>query len=520
MISPAPPPHAVHPPLPLRTMYTSGSTLDVRNPQPAAEPPSDASIPTLLGGRYRLFAPIASGGMGHVYSANDEQLGIVVAVKVLQPERATAAMRARMVQEARAAAAIRHPNIVRVYAVDHVESTTYLVMELLRGATLEAHLQEQPDQRLPWRDAIRLLLPTMDAVQAIHDRGYVHRDIKPANLMVLAPDGRCEGAVVIDLGIARREPDMRTAHAPPTTEAGLVLGTPAYMPPEQANAQPLDVRADVYAMAVTLYRALVGRPPFMGDDRAGLLVHQLYTPPPPIDRVAPTARIPRAVADIVGRALAKDPDERPPTMRAFAEQLRRVVGPERTAPAWRHLGPLCVCLAGGVLLGAELAPRDPHAAAPPCAADPTIPATAAKPSTARDTTAAVVPASIAELSASRTPAASRVDPPAPAIVAPSTPPPARPTAVPDPRAALRRVQQQLAGLRLDHCVRGLAGAEVRVPVRISFTVDRPTIEILDRSAMVAARCVDDALAALVLPAAPAGAAVEHTFALHPTSHGT
>lgn len=445
--------------------------------------------------------------MADVYSADDLQLGGVVAVKILRPDLASAEMRLRMVQEARAAVAIGHPNIVRVFAVDAVETTVYLVMELLRGATLEQHLVEQPDGRLPWRAAFELLLPAMDALHAAHQRGFVHRDVKPTNLFVPAAGGRCEGAIVLDLGIARRDPELRTEHSPPLTEVGRVLGTPAYMSPEQADGGALDARSDVYSMAVTLYRAIVGRPPFVAKSgREQLLVMHLFEAAPTMRRMAPTARIPRAAAEAIHRALAKDPGDRPQSMREFASELRRVVGASRGSG--RAVNRLAAAGVFGVLFGgvggAWLSARASPPGASPALAEPIAPATLVEAAPARP--------SILEPAAPVLRAAPE-DVPAAARSAPSR----RRKAVDEVRGFLARQDP-----RMTRCAGGVGSEPLAVSVRVEFShADQPpTILAEPHEAMFAAACVARELRALEFPRAPAGTRVRHVFTLVPAGGAT
>jgi serine/threonine protein kinase len=213
-----------------------------------------------VAGRYKIHALIGGGGMADVYKATDERLAIDVAVKLLRPCIASDDLRARMIQEARAAAGIRHPNLVHVSDAGSFDATAFIVMALLVGEDLEHYLRERPDPRLPWDAALPLLIPAMEALHAIHERGYVHRDIKPANILVTcAPDHPT--AVVIDLGLVKPDRALRTVDSPSTTAAGLLLCTPSYASPEQALGLPVDRRSDIYSLAMTLYRVLAGRLP-------------------------------------------------------------------------------------------------------------------------------------------------------------------------------------------------------------------------------------------------------------------
>ena len=221
-------------------------------------------IGRVIAGRYTVLKHIGGGGMADVYRATDEQLGIQVAIKLLKPRMASDELRARMVQEAQAAAQIRHSNVVRVFGTGALDSTAFIVMELLEGPNLEQYLQEYRAGRMPVREAIELLLPAIEALHEIHAQGYIHRDIKTGNILVTREPGRPPAAVVIDLGLVKPDRALRNAASPPTTEIGRLLCTPGYTSPEQAAGNPVDRRSDVYSMAVTLYRVLAGRLPFQG----------------------------------------------------------------------------------------------------------------------------------------------------------------------------------------------------------------------------------------------------------------
>jgi eukaryotic-like serine/threonine-protein kinase len=242
----------------LRPAWTGLVDVDDLDTEQGATAEDDL-IGTTIAGRYIIQARLG-GGMADVYRARDEELGIDVAVKLLRPEMATGEMRARMVQEARAAAQVRHGNLVRVFGTGKTAHSAYIAMELLDGPNLEDYLRERPGQRLPWNEALELLLPALEALHAVHERGHVHRDIKPGNILVAREPGCSPRAVVIDLGLVKPDRTLRDDAGPPTTEVGRVLCTPGYASPEQAAQLPVDRRSDVYSMAITLYRVLAGRP--------------------------------------------------------------------------------------------------------------------------------------------------------------------------------------------------------------------------------------------------------------------
>ena len=293
-------------------------------------------IGRVIAGRYTIREPIGAGGMADVFRATDEQLGVDVAIKLLKPRMASDELRARMVQEARAAAQVRHDNLVRVFGTGKLDSTAYIVMELLTGPNLEQYLREYRDQRIPWREALDLLLPALEALHAVHDRGYVHRDIKTGNILVTRESGRPPSAIVIDLGLVKADRGLRDAASPPTTEVGRLLCTPGYTSPEQAAGNPVDRRSDVYSMGVTLYRVLAGRLPFheaRGQPMLFVLTKHIYSEPTLLAEAGAGADIAPAVAAIVESALRKNPNDRPQSMLAFAESLRAAAASVGAAPS-------------------------------------------------------------------------------------------------------------------------------------------------------------------------------------------
>jgi len=316
------------------------------------ETAEDDLIGTTIGGRYTIQAHLGGGGMADIYRARDEELGIDVAIKMLKPELATGEMRARMVQEARAAAQVRHPNLVRVFGTGKTVHSAYIAMELLDGPNLEDDLRGRPGQRLPWNEALELLLPALEALHAIHERGYVHRDIKPGNILVAQEPGCPPRAVVIDLGLVKPDRALRDVAGPPPTEVGRVLCTPGYASPEQAAQLPVDRRSDVYSMAITLYRVLAGRPPFHNARGKPIYVwfhHHVNVDPTLLADAAGDADIPPAIIRVIESGLAKDPADRPQTMLAFAEALQAAAacspGPYRNPFAsWPYAIMIAQCL--------------------------------------------------------------------------------------------------------------------------------------------------------------------------------
>jgi serine/threonine protein kinase len=224
-------------------------------------------------GGHRIEMRIGAGGMGEVYRAFDPQLSRPVAIKVLPAAGFfDAAARQRLVREAQAAASLNHPNICTIYEVGQVDDETFIVMELVEGRGLDTLI---PATGLPVdvvRDYARQLA---DAVAHAHERGIVHRDLKPANVKI-NPDGLLK---VLDFGLAKRSAEIAADASTNLTQPGTVLGTAAYMSPEQAEGRELDKRTDIWSYGVVLYELLTGRVPFSGDSFAAVAAAVLRTEP-------------------------------------------------------------------------------------------------------------------------------------------------------------------------------------------------------------------------------------------------
>ncbi|UQU66037.1 serine/threonine protein kinase [Couchioplanes caeruleus] len=290
----------------------------------------------MLGGRYTLLDVLGRGGMAVVWRARDEVLGRLVAVKLLAGRYAgDAQSRARIRDEARAAAALSHPHIAQIYdygeAFDGGRLTPYVVMELVHGITLQQRVR---DGRLEPREICTIGGQVAAALAAAHADGLVHRDVKPGNVMV-TPDG----AKVVDFGLA--------ATAGPVEPDDELLGTPAYLAPERVIGGPVEPASDVYALGVLLYRLLTGESPWTTDSTTQMLTAHVYVEPAPLPQLT---GVPPAVTDLVSRCLRKEPAERP-----SAAEAAQVLASGREPSQPRAARLRTVLLVGGVAVAVALA---------------------------------------------------------------------------------------------------------------------------------------------------------------------
>ena len=269
---------------------------------------ADPLIGRKLDGRYEVLERLGEGGAGVVYRGRQTHLGRFVAIKVLHQDTASSAeWRRRFQREAIALSVLAHPNVVPVtdFGVDH--GVPFLVMELLEGQTLGALIKEGP---LPLWRALEIARQTLRVLAFSHIKGVVHLDLKPTNVFLQALPDQADHVRLLDFGMAKFVEGSSSRAPAELTRAGVMIGTPAYMSPEQVKGEPTDETTDVYAAGLLLFELLAGRRPFVADSPEGYLMAHLTTPVPSLARSRPRLARASLFQAVVEQAMAKKPAER------------------------------------------------------------------------------------------------------------------------------------------------------------------------------------------------------------------
>jgi serine/threonine-protein kinase len=331
---------------------------------------SDGMIGRWVLDQYVVRSKLGEGGMGAVYVAEQPAIGRLAVIKVIHPWLSRdPAVSARFATEAKAAARLQNPHIVAIYNYGRMpDGTLFLAMEHLQGLTLASLLRKEG--RLDPSRAVAIATQCCEALAHAHRRNVVHRDLKPSNIMLVVRDRGPEFVKVLDFGIAKLDGGEGTA-------AGVMLGTPQYMSPEQLAGKPIDGRSDIYALGVLLYEMLAGRPPFVADAAVAYVHKHTNEHPPPLSQTAPGVRVPPALEACIMRALAKGPHQRPQTAEMLADELWQAlmatvdsshVPTPNVRPARPARAAVALAVAGGIgLLGAFTATGYwlLHSSAPP-----------------------------------------------------------------------------------------------------------------------------------------------------------
>jgi serine/threonine protein kinase len=297
--------------------------------------PIDIKPGTIVGGIYRIVEMVGQGGMGEVYLAYHEALGKPCALKVIQPERLTDDTWQRFQMEAKAHANLDHVNLVKVTDLGiHEGCFPYYAMEYIEGQTLAELLETR--RRLPLELALDIFIQVCDGVLYAHRKGLLHRDLKPSNIMLVKlPNGKFL-VKVVDFGLVKQTQFDRSTQS--LTKVGDIMGSPYYMSPEQSQGGKVDNRSDIYSVGCSLFEALTGQPPFIGDSSFTIVVCHQVSDPPSIEEVVGEGFVPPAMEVVMAKLLRKNPVERYQTLLELRSDLEKISRGENVEPVYMSRG--------------------------------------------------------------------------------------------------------------------------------------------------------------------------------------
>jgi serine/threonine protein kinase len=274
---------------------------------------------TIDNGKYTILGQLGKGGMSIVYKARHNAMDRIVAIKTLKMQMmSNPSIVSRFEREVKLLSKLDHPNVVTVYNCVMVQNQPYFVMDCLTGQSLQELLRAEG--RMSPQRAQQIFIQCCAAVEHAHRKGVIHRDIKPGNIMITPGSGGRDMVKVVDFGLARLAEDAQKL-----TQSGEIWGSPLYMSPEQAAAQELDARSDIYSLGTVMFETLTGSPPFRGKNFIETMQMQVNQPTPSMHDVAPAAKVPKALEDVVRKALEKEPENRFQTMAAIKDALLMAV---------------------------------------------------------------------------------------------------------------------------------------------------------------------------------------------------
>lgn len=291
-------------------------------PLSTAGPRQDALVGTTLAGRFKILEPIARGGMGTVYKAEQLALGRICAVKTMLPtfdQDISAEFHRRFFNEAAVAAKLTHPNTVTVFDYGNEGDLYFIAMEYITGKTLKQVIEEEGTLE-PLR-AMMIAMEIARSLREAHTLGVVHRDLKPANVVIVDNRDEHDTIKVLDFGLVK---SVKGPNADTVTTGGLCVGSPSYMAPEQVDGDDVSPSTDIYSLGIVLFEMLCGRPPFVKTSKYSLVMAHLSEQPPALGDLMPNAKFPKGLDDVIARCLEKAPKDRFDDLEAFLSELQRI----------------------------------------------------------------------------------------------------------------------------------------------------------------------------------------------------